>query len=262
MAWRGDRLRGRREEGPPLPMYIRKNSPLPFYYQLKEFLKEQIESGNLRPHERLPSERELEEQLGVSRMTARHALVELELEGYAYREQWRGTFVAEPKLRQGLLRLTSFTEDMEARGLRPGARVLVVEVLFGEEKLIKRLKATPDEQFVKIERVRLADGEPMALETSFLRRRFCPGIEGIDLTDRSLYETLRERFGIELGWAEQTVEAKLADEYEAEIIGVQAGTPMLLMERTTYLADGSTPIEYVRSSYRGDRYQLYVEVKR
>lgn len=243
-------------------MYIRKNSPLPLYYQLKEFLKGRIESGGLRPHDRLPSERELEERYGVSRMTARHALVELELEGYAYREQGRGTFVAEPKLRQGLLRLTSFTEDMEARGLQPGARVLEVRLLPQAPELLGRLKAEPGEEFVKVQRVRLANGEPMALETSFLRRRFCAGIEELDLTDRSLYATLRERFGVELGWAEQAVEAKLADEYEAEVLGVQAGTPMLLMERTTYLADGSTPIEYVRSSYRGDRYQLYVELRR
>ena len=261
MTGEGARLHSRSGEGPP-PMYIRKNSPLPLYYQLKELLKERIESGALRPHERLPSERELEEQFGISRMTARHALSELELEGYAYREQGRGTFVAEPKLRQGLLRLTSFTEDMEARGLRPGARVLEVRLLSQAPELLSRFKAEPGEEFVKIERVRLADGEPMALEISFLRRRFCPGIEGLDLTDRSLYETLRERFGLELGWAEQTIEAKLADEYEAEVLGVQVGTPMLLMERTTYLTDGSTPIEYVRSSYRGDRYKLYVELRR
>ncbi|MGQ9734981.1 MAG: GntR family transcriptional regulator, partial [Candidatus Bipolaricaulia bacterium] len=225
---------------------------MPLYYQLKELLKAKIESGELRPHERIPSEAELVQLFHVSRMTVRQALVELENEGFIRRKQGQGTFVAEPKLRQGLLRLTSFTEDMEARGLRPGARVLEVRLCQAPE-LLPQLKAEPGEQFVKIERVRLANGEPMALETSFLRRRFCAGIEELDLTDRSLYATLRERFGLELGWAEQTVEAKLADEYEAEVLGVQAGTPMLLMERTTYLADGSTPIEYVRSSYRGDR---------
>lgn len=243
-------------------MLINRSSPLPLYYQLKELLKAKIESGELKPNERLPSETELVQLFQVSRMTVRQALVELENEGFIRRRQGQGTFVAEPKLRQGLLRLTSFTEDMEARGMRPGARVLAVEVLSGEEELVRRLKAAPDEQFVRLERVRLANGEPMALETSFLRRKFCAGLEGIDLTDRSLYATLRERFGLELGWAEQTIEAKLADEYEGEVLGIQVGTPMLLMERTTYLADGLTPIEYVRSSYRGDRYQLYVEVKR
>ncbi len=242
-------------------MLINRSSPLPLYYQLKEVLKAKIESGELRPHERIPSETELVQLFHVSRMTVRQALVELENEGFIRRRQGQGTFVAEPKLRQGLLRLTSFTEDMRARGMRPGARVLEVRLLQAPE-LLPRLKAEPEEEFVKIQRVRLADGEPMALETSFLRRRFCPGIEELDLTDRSLYETLRERFGLELGWAEQAIEAKLADEYEAEVLRVQVGTPMLLMERTTYLADGSTPIEHVRSSYRGDRYQLYVELRR
>jgi GntR family transcriptional regulator len=241
-------------------IWLRKQWPLPIYYQLKEALREQIESGVLKPHERLPSERELEETYHISRMTARRALSELEVEGYVYRQQGRGSFVAEPKIRQGLLRLTSFTEDMHARGLVPGARVIDVEVLSGDEELARRLKAAPDEQFVKIQRVRLANGEPMSLETSFLRRKFCEGIEKIDFTDRSLYKMLRDRYGIYLSRAEQVLEVKLADEYEAEILGVKKGAPMWMMERLTYLEDERTAIEYVRSIYRGDRYKLYAEL--
>lgn len=242
-------------------LIVNRNSPLPLYYQLKEILKAKIEGGKLKPHERLPSETELVQLFQVSRMTVRQALVELENEGFIRRRQGQGTFVAEPKLRQGLLRLTSFTEDMEARGLRPGARVLAVEVLSGEEELVRRLKAAPDEQFVRLERVRLADAEPMALEISFLRRKFCPGIEEIDFTDRSLYETLRSRYGIYLGWAEQTLEVKLADDYEADVLKVKKGLPMWRMERLTYLEDRATAVEYVCSTYRGDRYKLYTELE-
>lgn len=241
---------------------ISQASPLPLYYQLKELLREQIESGALKPNEPVPSERELEERYGISRMTARHALSQLEAEGFVYRKQGSGTFVAEPKIRQGLLRLTGFTEDMQSKGMKPGAKVLDMDVLPGDEELESKLGSSSDEQFVKVQRVRTADGKPMALETSFLRRKFCPGIEKIDLNDRSLYETLEEQYQIFLSRAEQTLEPKLADEYEARILGVDKGKPMLLMERTTFLEDGSTAIEYVRSVYRGDRYKFYVELKR
>ncbi len=235
---------------------------MPVYYQLKEALRKQIESGELNPHERLPSERELEESYDISRMTARRALSELEAEGYIYRRQGKGSFVAEPKIRQGLLRLTSFTEDMRQRGLSPGARVLGIEVISADVELTRRFQAEPDERFVKIQRIRLADKEPMALETAFLRYKFCPGIEKLNFTDRSIYETLRERYNIYLGYADQTIEVKLADEYEAELLKVKQGTPMWLMERTTYLEDNVTPFEYVYSIYRGDRYKLYVRLER
>ncbi len=235
---------------------------MPLYCQLKDTLKAAIERGKLKPNDRLPPETELAQLFQVSRMTVRQALIELENEGFIRRRQGQGTFVAERKFRQSLLRLTSFTEDMQSRGLKAGARVLSVKVISGDENLMQRFEAAPDEQFVRLERIRLADGEPMALEISFLRRKFCPRIEEIDFTDRSLYVTLREEFGLELGWASQTIEAKLADEYEAKVLGVPVGVPLLLMQRITYLADGLTRIEYVRSSYRGDRYQLYVEVMR
>lgn len=243
-------------------LILSRNSPVPLYCQLKDILKAAIECGKLKPNDRLPPETELAQRFQVSRMTVRQALIELENEGFIRRRQGRGTFVAEPKFRQSLLRLTSFTEDMQARGLKPGGRVLSIKVILGDKDLMQRFRATPDERFVRLERIRLADGEPMALEISFLRRKFCPGIEEIDFTDQSLYAILHEQFGLELGWASQTIEAKLANEYEAKLLGVQVGSPMLLMQRITYLADSLTPIEYVRSSYRGDRYQLYVEVKR
>lgn len=244
-----------------LVLPIDRGSPIPIYYQLKEALKQQIESGILKPHERVPSERELEEAYHISRMTARRALEELEAEGYIYRAQGKGSFVAEPKIRQGLLWLTSFTEDMRERGMRAGAKVLRVEVV-SDERVARKLGIDPGEEFVMLQRLRTADGKPMALETSYLRRRFCPGLEGHDFTDRSLYRILQEEYGLRLGRAEQAVEAKVAGEFEAELLGVKPGAPILSMERITYLDDGQTPIEYVRSIYRGDRYKLYVELKR
>lgn len=238
-----------------------KKGPLPLYYQIKELLKAKIESGEFQPHERLPSENELEQLFRVSRMTARRALSELENEGYVYREQGRGTFVAEPKLRQSLLRLTGFTEDMLARGLKPGARVLEVQVL-REKTVTEKMGIPSDEELVKVQRIRLANDEPMALETSYVRRVLCPGLEEEDLNDRSLYKTLNERYGIQLGKAHQTLEAKLADEFESQVLGIPVGRPVLHIERLTFLEDETTPVEYVRSTYRADRYRFYVELTR
>ncbi|MBS3736759.1 MAG: GntR family transcriptional regulator [Candidatus Bipolaricaulota bacterium] len=241
---------------------VNKESPVPLYYQVKENLKEKIESGVLEPNERLPSERDLENKHGISRMTARRALTELESEGYVYREQGKGSYVAEPKLRQALSKLTSFTEDMQDRGLEPGAEVLNKELITVEDQLSDKLMLQSGEKVFLLRRVRLADNEPLAIETSHLRNKFCPGIEEFDFKDRSLYETLKREFGINLGRAEQSVEANLASKFKADVLNVEKGSPMLTTERLTFLTDGETPIELARSTYRGDRYKMLVELRR
>lgn len=240
---------------------IDKDSPVPIYYQIKELFKERIEGGKLEPHQRLPSERELEERYGISRMTARRALTELESEGYAYREQGKGSFVEEPKLRQALLELTGFTRDMEKRRMSSGAQVLEHKVIEGQGELIQKLEASDGEKIFVLQRVRLAEEEPLAIETTHIRHTLCDRIEEYDFEDRSLYSTLREDFDITLSRAEQSVEATLADEFEAENLNVEKGAPMLMAERTTFTGDGETPIEYARSTYRGDRYKLFVELR-
>ncbi|MEF8798418.1 MAG: GntR family transcriptional regulator [Candidatus Bipolaricaulota bacterium] len=240
---------------------VDKNSPVPIYYQIKELFKERIEGGDLEPHQRLPSERDLEKKYGISRMTARRALTELESEGYAYREQGKGSYVAEPKLRQALLELTGFTEDMKKRRMSPGARVIEQKLVDSDQELAAKLEVEVESKIFVLQRIRLAEEEPLAIETSHLRYEVCEGIEEYDFEDRSLYDTLKNDFDISLSWAEQSVEATLADEFEAENLGIDKGTPMLMTERTTYLGDEETPIEYARSVYRGDRYKLFVELR-
>ncbi|MCF7891304.1 GntR family transcriptional regulator [Candidatus Bipolaricaulota bacterium] len=240
---------------------VDKNSPVPIYYQIKELFKERIEGGDLEPHQRLPSERDLEKKYGISRMTARRALTELESEGYAYREQGKGSYVAEPKLRQALLELTGFTEDMKKRRMSPGARVIEQKLVDSDQELAAKLEVEVESKIFVLQRIRLAEGEPLAIETSHLRHEECEGIEEYDFEDRSLYDTLKNDFDISLSWAEQSVEATLADEFEAENLEIDKGTPMLMTERTTYLGDEETPIEYARSIYRGDRYKLFVELR-
>lgn len=235
--------------------------PLPLYVQLKRLLKEQIETGGLNPHDMLPSERELEEQHSISRMTARHALSALEDEGLVYRKQGRGTFVTEPKIKQGLLKLSSFTEEMRSKRIKAGAKVLNVKVFSDTGEISQKLEASPQEKLVMIRRLRTGNGDPVALEISVLRRKFCPGIENIDLTDQSLCKTLEDQYQVYCGRAEQTLQARLANEYEASILGISAGESTMYMERVSFMEDGLTPIEFVRYTYPGDKYKFYVELK-
>lgn len=243
------------------PSSLNRRDPLPLYYQLKELLKDLIDQAKISPHQQLPSEQKLAQRYGISRMTARRTLDELVSEGYVYRAQGRGTFVAEPKLRQSLMLLTSFSEDMRARGLQPGAKVVDVDVL-RQPSVAQKLQSETDERLIKVQRVRLANDQPMALETSFLRRRFCAGLETTDLTHSSLYEVLASNYGVGLGHAEQTLEAKLADAYEAEILDIEPGSAVLLMERLTFLEDHATPVEFVTSTYRADRYKFFIQLDR
>ncbi len=240
--------------------YVEKDSPLPLYYQLAEALKTKIEEGQFDTHQRLPSERELSERFDVSRMTARKALSEIESEGYIYRSQGKGSFVAEPKLRQSLFELTSYTEDMQRRGLSPGAKVLSLDVVEDDAMLAEKLNASSDERFVKLQRIRLADDEPMALETSHLRRKYCPGIEDVDFTNKSLYKTLKEQFNVKLGTADQWIEATLADSFHSKWLKVEKASPMLSTERTTFMSRGDEAIEYTKAVYRGDKYKLFVKL--
>lgn len=261
-----DEVQNNREGERFLQLEIDKESPLPLYHQIKEAFKEKMESGTFAPHQRLPSERELEEELDVSRMTARQALSELESEGYVYRKQGTGSFVAEPKMRHALLKLTSFSEEMKSRGFEPGAKVLDAEVIGPREDLLNATGADPEENFFRLQRLRLADGEPLAIETSHIRTRFCPGIEEFNFQNSSLYETLKRKYDIDLTRAEQTVEATLADSFEAKKLGIKKKAPLLTVEQTTYMHKKNRgeekAIEFTRAVHRGDRYKLFVDLKR
>jgi len=237
-----------------------RGSPVPLYYQLKEIFRSWISDGKFDSDGRFPSESELQERFGVSRMTVRRALSELVHEGFLVREQGRGSFVVKPRMQEQLTRLTSFTEEMQRRGLLTESKILNFEIVIDEE-VAQKMEIPADEELVRLQRVRLVEGEPIALQTNFVRRRFCPGLAEHGLIGGSLYETLEVVYGLHLERALQTVEAKPADQYEAKLLGLGVGQPVLFFNRLTYLRDG-TPIEYVCSTYRGDRYRLTTELMR
>jgi GntR family transcriptional regulator len=226
--------------------------------QLQEILEGFI--TNLDPGTRLPSERHLAGRYKVARATVTQAIDELAGKGLVYRVHGSGTFVAEPKFRQPQT-LTSFTEDMLARGMVPGSIVLACDLVPASAVIARHLQVAQDIDVVQIERVRTANGEPMAMERSYLPAARFPGLETSDLTDRSLYTLLAERWGVWVATADQWASAVRLTEEEAEILGVDLEQPALLFQRVTHDQSGNI-IEYVRSLYRGDRYEVHHRLER
>ncbi len=236
-------------------MRLEREAPDPLYLQLKQSLVAEIRAGRYRVHTRLPSERELSDQFHVSRMTARQALLELARDGVIYTRVGKGTFVAEPKIDQQLRRLTGFTQDMQSRGVRPKSRVLEAAVLPASPEQAAALRMMPNGEVIKLARLRLSEDMPLALETAYLPLVLCPNLLLHDFATESLYNVLESEYGLKLVSAEQTIEASLANAHEAETLEMALPAAVLRIERLTCTADG-TPVEYVRSAYRGDRYKF------
>jgi GntR family transcriptional regulator len=224
--------------------------------EIRERVMELIES--LEVGQAIPSERRLCEQLGVSRLTLRAALDDLVREGHLTRRHGSGTFVSRPKIAQPLT-LTSFSEDMRRRGMVPGSRTLELKVVPAGARLGRRLQLSPEEPVVRVKRLRLADGEPMALEVLHVPAALVPGLSQADLENRSFYELMEERYGVLISSATQTIEPTVTSAEESEALGVPLHSPAFLFERTTLTVSGR-PMEFVRSFYRGDRYQLVTEL--
>ena len=239
---------------------VNRRSPVPLYYQIKERLRDWIASGHFEPRERFPSERELEKSFGVSRLTVRRALSELSEEGYLYREQGRGSFVAHSRIEHPFGLLTSFTEDMKRRGLPSGSIVLGCTVVT-DAGAADRMDIPREEALVRLVRLRLCDSQPMALQTAYIRSTIAPGLEKADLIDGSLYRTVETVYGVRIDHAVQSIEARIATEYEMEKLNVRGGCAVLATQRLTFLHNGEA-LEFVRSTYRADRYRFVVSVKR
>jgi len=236
-------------------------SPLPRYYQLREIIREKITSGHWAEGEVIPSERELGEQYGLSRMTVRQSVMDLVKEGYLYREQGRGTFVARPKITQQLSKLTGFTEDMQSRAQSTTTKVLGREMWAADEITAEKLRIKPGQPLFRVERLRLTEAEPLALETSFISFIGCENLLEEDLEHNSLYHLLETKYGLPPLEAEQELEAGLAHESEAALLKIMAGGPVLLIRRTTY-TERNQPLEYASSVYRGDKYRFYSRLSR
>ncbi len=228
---------------------------LPMYYRIQQAILEQIQGGKLQPGGLLPSEAEIAQQYQVSRITAKRALDELVRLGRAYRLQGRGTFVAQPRIRE-ISGFRSFSEDIRARGFVPSSRVLEFAQDAPDDAVRERLHLPEGENVFRLKRLRLASDEPVAVETAYLPCRICPGLLHEDLAGGSLYTVLMEKYQVLPTWADAEIEAAAASREEALLLKLKTGTPVLAARRVTYAANYDA-IEAVVSIYRGDRFTFY-----
>ena len=208
----------------------------------------------------MPTERELCQTYGVSRATVRQALGQLEIEQRIYRRQGKGTFVANAKIEQRL-ELMSHTEGMRASGFSPSSKLIDVRRVAAGADVGVQLGLSTKAEVLRIERLRLADNEPIAIEVVFLSAERFDGITGVLSDSASLYQLLSSNYGVELASAEETIEAVVAEGREAGLLRCQAGMPLLMLSRRTLDTQGQ-PIEFVRSLYRGDRYRFQTGLRR
>jgi GntR family transcriptional regulator len=241
---------------------INRSSPIPYYAQLKEEIQAGIERGVWQVNDQMPSEPDLCRQFEVSRTVVRQALLELEFEGVIRREKGRGTFVAGPKITEGLAQtLTGFYQDMSEKGHATVSQVLRQAVVPASAKVAGQLQIQPGEAVVEIERLRFIEGEPLVLVTTSLPAAFCPGLEGVDLSRQSLYEVLEQRYRLVIARGKRRMEAVGATAREAELLRVQVGTPLMLLDSISFLEDGR-PVETFHALHRGDRSRFEVELIR
>jgi GntR family transcriptional regulator len=237
---------------------IDKKSPIPIYRQIEDAFREQITSGVLRPYDLLPSENELSKTLEVSPMTVRQAMGQLVKDGFAYRERGRGTFVASPRLDHQLTRMVGFSEDMQARGLKPGSSILQFKQVAAPADAAELLQVPAGELVLYIKRVRLLDGHPVGIHETYLRG---VAISREELEKAgSLYELLQAQ-GVVFDGAQDVIEAAFANEEMSELLDVPLKVPLLRVTRVSH-APGGVPIELVHAIYRSDFYRYRISLKR
>jgi len=230
----------------------------PRYIQIADNLLDQIESGQLAPGTRLPPERTLSEMFDVNRLTLRRALSRLEVLGLVTRQHGKGNYVAEPKIERQTGRLISFTHGMERRGLAPGAKVITFEQRPVEAAIANRMEIPVLTPVYYGRRLRLINQEPVMLEEFWMPVHAFPGLEHHYLTNHSTYEIMESEYGISMLKARRGFEPAIATEYEAELLGIEAGDPLMLVRRLGFEQDGRC-VEYGKDLYRGDRFRFVTE---
>ncbi len=235
-------------------------STKPKYRRVADSLAEDILAGRLKVGDQIPSERVIAEEYGISRMTVRQALKHLADRGMVEARVGQGTFVGAPRLQQQLSTLTGFTEEMEKQGRKPASIVVEAAARTPDAETAQALELPAGAIVWRIARVRLADGEPVALETTEVVAAMTPGLlERADFGRTSLYDTLRRHYGLRPAVAEQTLAATSADASVALPLGIEVGAPVLSLTRLTRDAEGRA-FEHVRSVYRGDAFVMKVRL--
>ncbi|MFQ5921771.1 MAG: GntR family transcriptional regulator [Anaerolineales bacterium] len=232
---------------------------VPLYMQIAEGLLDRIEAGELAPGDRLPAERELSRALSVNRMTLRHALRVLELQGLLIRRQGDGTYVAAPKVERQAGYLFSFTKGMERRGYTPGARVIHLERRPVGASIGRQLGLGASATIYSIQRLRLLNRQPVMLEEFTIPVERFPRLEDHNLEGRSLYEIMEAEYHVLVTRARQSLEPVIASAFEAELLEIEVGSPLMLERRISF-DERERPVEHGKDLYRGDRFRFITEM--
>lgn len=239
---------------------LNKDIPLPLYYQIKKILLDYIKHAE--EGSPIPTEQELCQHFEVSRQTVRQAITELVSEGYLHRMKGKGTFISERRIQQEfLLVLDSFNDEMRRKGLLPTTKVLEFALSTCDDEVGKALKIPRESDVIRLRRLRFVNNEPFVLVLSFLPYDKLSNILSRDFERDSLYHTIEEDYGYTIDRATMTFGARMASEYEAQLLGLKTGEAIQFVERTTYLTDGSV-IEYTSAEYRWDRNTFTLELKK
>jgi GntR family transcriptional regulator len=235
--------------------------PQPLYAQIKDTLRERILDGTYAPHSQMPSEHALCEMFGVSRITVRQALGDLQKEGLVFRLHGKGTYVSKPKAFQNVTSLQGFAEAMSSMGYEIVNQLRHFAVVKANRQVAEKLGVPEGSPVTEIHRVRLLNREPVSLELTWLPEALGKRVASADLATRDIFLVLENDCGVPLGHADLSIEAILADDDIVDALRVEEGSPVLRIERLTHDAAGH-PLDYEHLYFRGDAFQYRLRIDR
>jgi GntR family transcriptional regulator len=240
-----------------------KNPPnhLPLYAQVESVIIGRISNGSLPPGTRLPSEDDLVQEYAVSRTTIRAAIQSLVQQGLVEIRRGKGTFVTHPKITQELTELTGFVEDMQALGRHATAKVLDRQIVAANQVVARKLALPQGAPVVRIQRVRLADATPLSFDETYLPKDLGEKVMADKLETAPIFSLLEQKYRTPLVEAEYRLEAVCADATVATALGIKLGSPIFLIERTSYSL-GHRPVDYEKLHYRGDQIRFVTRLAR
>ncbi|HLV09605.1 MAG TPA: GntR family transcriptional regulator [Halanaerobiales bacterium] len=246
----------------PIWSKINKDSPIPFYYQIKEKIQEAIDEGVFIIDETIPSEMELCRTFDVSRPTVRQAISELVREGTLRKEKGKGTFVANEKFNYGSLQdIVTYYDKLIQRGYNPETEIIKKEIILATRKLREKLHIKIHEKVIRIKRLRKIDGEPIVIITNHIPYELCPGLMEIDLKDKSLYKVIAEKYNHHHSRSEVIFYPELADEADASLLNQKEGDPLQIIH-TVSLTEDNLVFDFFESKFRGNYGRIYTIVEK
>ena len=235
-------------------------SPAPLYTQIKDTLRARVLDGTYKPHQQMPSESEMTAIFGVSRITVRQALGDLQKEGLIFRIHGKGTFVSKPKVFQDLARLQGFGEAMSRMGYETFNKLLSFKSVPAGKVIAEKLRVTARTMVSEIKRVRYLNREPISIDITYLPQEIGERLKKEDLATRDIFLILENDYGISLGNSDLQIESMLADSALSFALNVEEGSPILRIERLTYITNRQ-PLDFEYLYYRGDAFQYRVRIE-